>query len=259
MRNSLFLILVLVSFWTAGQQISVGAGLVTDSYTLIGSNPHYVTDSILFTNYEAFVNPINGTVRGDSRESIYVSAELFSSEKLSVSAGVYYSRKYPQISLGRVADDPNTVFPIIYYRPVMPKYNFYLPVNLGVSPFSKWQMFSKIGPIKDLRIEVGVGPSFHFGNITSRIDGFDLNLDNNREDPEYYEIYYQFGRNAHRSFTFDYNLVVQTNVYRNLGVKLMGSGSLGSVTKPFTAFGNSYDVRVRRRALAVFLTYEVSL
>lgn len=259
MRKIFLLILVLISYWATSQQITVGTGLVTDSYTLIGSNPVYLTDSILFANYETFSNPANGTVRGDSRLSIFISTETITKNSWSIGIGLFYSRKYPQISLGRVVDGPNTIFPITYYNPLIAKSTFYVPINAGFHPFQKWQMFSGIRPIRNLKVEVGVGPSFHFGNITSRIDGFELNLDNNREDPEYYEIYFQFGRNAHKSLTFDYNLVVQTNIYRSFGVKLMGSGSLGSVTKPFEVFGTEYNVPIQRRAVALFLTYEFDI
>ena len=69
---------------------------------------------------------------------------------------------------------------------------------------------SSILPLKTIELSAGIGTALYLGNIASRIDGYVLGLANNREDPLYYEAYYQFARNSHRTMTINYNWLVAT-------------------------------------------------
>ena len=144
---------------------------------------------------------------------------------------------------------------VTYYRPVVARSEIFVPIQLSITPFDNVGLFASSGLFRSISIGLGIGPSLNFGNITSRIDGFELNLRNRREDPLYYEVYYQFGRKAFRTLVFNYTWSLQADLLWRFKLRMAGQGSLGDVTEPFDVFGKQYQVSLKRRGLAFFLIY----
>jgi len=248
-------IVVLLPLVINAQTTTIGVGMGFDSYTIRGTNEIFITDSIAFGNNEVFSNPLQGPIVNDARAHVFVQRDFIDLNKIRLGSGLYFSRQWVTINIARRTDDATSPFPYISYRPVLAKYTFFTPIHVSTNPFAPNSFIPIKNFLNSLKLSAGFGPSFHLGNITTRIDGFVLNLENNREDPFYYETYYQFGTSAHRAITFNYFWSVSLAVFKSFGLEVMGSGSIGSVTKPFSVFGNEYTIPVQRRGLAAFLTY----
>ena len=259
MRIYIFFLIFLVSTLLFGQTTQFGFGLRTDSYTILGNSPIHITDSILVANYESISNPANGTIRGDARFTFFLERQVIEGQRGTISVAINYSRQWPQIGIGRVVDDPTSPFPVTFYTPVVARSEIFVPIQASVKPFDDMGMFSSIRLLKSVSLGMGIGPSLNFGRLTSRIDGYELNLRNKREDPQYYETYYQFGINSFRTLVFNYIWFVQTELFWRINLRIAGQGSLGSVSKPFSVFGEKYQVPLKRRGLAFLLTYSFTL
>ena len=255
MRIKLFFvftaIVTSVSSGQSFQTFGIGLGFTYDAYTLSKSNPVFINDSIFFVDEESISNPINGPIRSDSRETIYIESHILKKERANLSLALYYSRQWPSITLVRLSDRINPVF-TASYSPSIAKSELFLPVNANIQPFSKIKLLKKIS------IGVGIGPSIKFGNIATRID-YDLNLRNKRKDSVYYETHYQFAKNAFKTLTFNYNWSMQLELTKRINFRIAGRGSIGSVTKPFNVFGERHKVPLRRRGLVYLITYSFSL
>jgi len=250
------IIFILGGFFLAAQPpLEFGLGLKSESYTLLGSNVVYINDSILFLNEESVKNPLYGPIKNDPGLIVFINYTIQDKRKVKLVSSLFYNRQWSRIALLRISDRPTV--PSINYFPGNAKYTIFLPLQVEFSPFEDWGLFSSIAPIKTFRVKFGAGPSFHWGTIASRIDGFGLNLANKREDPFYYETYYQFQKNAYKGITYNYNWSLATDLTRSFGLQLTGSGSFGSITKPFSVFGNEYEVPIIRRGLALFVTYHM--
>ncbi|MCP4460755.1 MAG: hypothetical protein GY816_22450 [Cytophagales bacterium] len=254
MRILSVVIFILGNYLLSAQlPLEFGLGLKSESYTLMGANVVNINDSIFFSNEESFKNPIHGTIRNDPGLIFFINYALHDKGKVKLVSSLFYNRQWGRVVMTRLADIP-TVLSTNYF-PGFAKYTIFLPLQMEVSPFEGWGIFSSVTPLKTLRIRVGAGPSFHWGSIASRIDGFGLNLSGNREDPLFYETYYQFEDKAHRGITLNYNWSVKSDLIKSFGLQVTGSGSFGSVTKPFRVFGEKHYVPIQRRGLALFVTY----
>jgi len=236
----------------AFQTFQAGVGFTYDVYTLSKSNPVFINDSIFFINEEATSNPINGLglISSDPRSTIYIASQILEKEKANISLALYYSKQWPSVIMVRLNE--RNSFPASY-SPIIAKSEFSLPVSANVKPFSKIKF------LKRITFGVGIGPIIKFGNIASRIDGYSLNLKNNREDSVYYETYYQFSKNAFKTLTFNYNWSVQVELSKRINFSVAGRGSIGSVTKPFTVFSERHKIPLKRRGLVYLFTYSFNI
>jgi len=236
----------------AFQTFQIGIGNRADSYTFSGFNPVFINDSIFFINEEATSNPINGLglISSDPRSTIYIASQILKKEKANISLALYWSRQWPQLALGRISDNPDRS--PIYYRPSSARTELFFPVSANVKPFSNIQL------LKRITVGIGIGPSIYLWNRASRID-YDLLLKNGRKDPVYYETHYQFGKNAFKTLTFNYNWSVQVGLSKRINFSVAGQGSIGSVTKPFTVFGERHKVPLKRRGLVYLFTYSFNI
>ena len=256
MRIKLFFvfatIITSVSSGQSFQTFGIGLGFTYDAYALSKSNPVFINDSIFFVDEESISNPINGPIRSDSRETIYIESHILKKERANLSLALYYSRQWPSVRMARLGDQPGPPRVSVSHSPVVAKSEILLPVNANIQPFSKIKLLKKIS------IGVGIGPSIKFGNIATRID-YDLNLRNKRKDSVYYETHYQFAKNAFKTLTFNYNWSMQLELTKRINFRIAGRGSIGSVTKPFNVFGERHKVPLRRRGLVYLITYSFSL
>jgi len=249
----------------AFQTFQIGIGNRVDSYTFRGFNTVFIYDSIFIVDEESIFNPFTTARINNNRLhkimygkhsnrqtefTIYIASQILKKEKANISLALYWSRQWPQLSLGRISDDPDG-FPV-YYRPSSARTEFFFPVSANVKPFSKVQL------LKRITVGIGIGPSIYLWNRASRID-YDLLLKNGRKDLVYYETHYQFGKNAFKTLTFNYNWSVQVGLSKRINFSVAGQGSIGSVTKPFTVFGERHKVPLKRRGLVYLFTYSFNI
>jgi len=254
---SLFILSFLVKSSVLAQ-LEFGIGHIRETSFLNGTNQVFVGDSIIFIDSESTTNPFGviNEVRNDLRMSFFCTYTLKSvTPNLKFQISLFYDKKWSTLYLVRLTDRENS---FNAYHPIfLSKGTLFFPVNLQFTPFNNYS-FLGLAFIKKLNLELGLGPAFHIGNNAQRID-YDLGLENNRRDPVYYETWYQYQKNAHKTFTWNYSLSVSTKIYKSFGLQITSSGNFGSFTKPFDVYGNEYDVPLKRRSVALFLTYEFDL
>ena len=260
MKNYFFFFFVLcVLDLSAQPNLEFGFGFNREITFLDGGVDAVVLeDSTFFLNDESVTSPFQGG-RADPRANLFVKWIFLERERFSFSTSLFYQTKWSTLLSMRLSDDPQRPNPG-GVRPVwVSKHAFFTPLQVRWTPFTG-KPSRRVKPlIESIRLGAGIGPTFLFGDEyrSRRIDHYDLGLLNDRKDPFYYEAYYQFQENSHKSITLDYNISFSFRIWEKIGVQFTNNGSFGRITKPFKVFGKTYNVPIIRRGLALFLTYSL--
>jgi len=240
----------------SGQAWQAGIGFQFDAFTLRQGTPQFISDSIFFQDTENLVsNPLQGQPRNDPSITLFASKRLLDHESFSIVGAMHFNRQYISIQINRLLDDPGRIG-YFGHIPITSVYSFVFPVNFTFQPFSSFPNIGRRKPFwNKLQVFGGLGPGIHFRREISLFD-FRMPLENNRFDTFYAEVYNQFQNESHRNFTLSYNFGIELSLHKSLGLRLVSSGSVGSVMKGFEAQGKKLFVPILRRSLGIFLTYD---